>query len=420
MKFHEIKLPHTIIHCAVPTALLATCLVILAAVILPDDRKPLLPPVATDGGNNLSSSCNIFKGEWVPDPDAPRYTAETCPVIHGHYDCMRYGRPDLGFARWRWRPADGCELPRLNASRFLRASSGKSMAFVGDSLARNQMHSLVCLLARAETPSPWTRTNATAAAGHTYYRFARHRFTVASFWSPFLVRAAEVDPANGPAPAPAKRSGAGLWSLDLDEADDWWAAAARAGEFDYVVVSAGSWFFRPSVFHECGRLIGCNGCQAPNVTDTTLRYPLRKAFRTALRAAAAGGGRRRGRVSRTVVVRTISPSHYENGTWNGDGDCARTRPLGRGEWEMNVVEKEIHAIQAEEFEEAARSTEQGNGVRMMLLDATEAMAQRPDAHPSKYRLWQPDRFNVSRDCLHWCLPGAMDACNDMLLHMLLH
>jgi hypothetical protein len=57
---------------------------------------------------------------------------------------------------------------------------------------------------------------------------------------------------------------------------------------------------------------------------------------------------------------------------------------------------------------------------MLLLDATEAMALRPDAHPSKYRLWQPDRFNVSRDCLHWCLPGAMDACNDMLLHMLLH
>ncbi|CAN6178468.1 unnamed protein product [Urochloa humidicola] len=413
MKFHEIKLPYTI-HCAIPAALLATCLVILAVVILPDERKQLLlPPLVSDdgdvGGNNLSSSCDIFKGEWVPDPGAPRYTFETCPVIHGHYDCMRYGRPDLGFARWRWRPAGaGCDLPRLDAAAFLRAASGKSMAFVGDSLARNQMHSLLCLLSRVETPRPWT--NATATAGHAYYRFARHGFMVASFWSPFLVRAAE-----------AKQSGAGLWSLDLDEADDGWAAAARAGEFDYVVVSAGSWFFRPSVFHERGRLVGCNACLAPNVTDTTLRYPLRKAFRTALRAAAAGGGRSYGR-SRTVVVRTISPSHYENGAWDGDGDCARTRPLARGEWEMNAVEKEMHAIQAEEF--AAARMELGDGAaapvaRMMLLDATEAMAQRPDAHPSKYRLWQPDRFNVSRDCLHWCLPGAMDACNDMMIHMLL-
>lgn len=408
-KFHEIKLPYTT-HCAIPAAvLLVTCLVILAFVILPD-RKMLLPPSVTDtdghGGGNLSS-CNIFKGEWVPDPGAPRYTTETCPVIHGHYDCMRYGRPDLGFVRWRWRPA-GCDLPRLDAARFLRAMRGRSMAFVGDSLARNQMHSLVCLLARAEQPAA-PRINAQASY---VFRFERHGFAVSLLWSPFLVRAVETDP-DGPT-----RSGAGLWSLHLDEPDAGWAA--RAGEFDYVVVSAGSWFFRPSVFHVHGRVVGCNGYVAPNVTDLTLRYSLRMAFRTALRAAAdapPGTGRRRSRSRRTVVVRTLSPSHYENGTWNEDGDCARARPLRRGEWETNAVEKDMYAIQAEEFGAASTASKRA---RMMLLDATEAMALRPDAHPSKYRLWQPDRFNVSRDCLHWCLPGAMDACNDMLLHMLLH
>ncbi|CAD6339567.1 unnamed protein product [Miscanthus lutarioriparius] len=249
-KFHEIKLPYTT-HCAIPAALLlVTCLVILAFVVLPG-REPLLPPLLTDGhgGGNLSS-CNIFKGEWVPDPCAPRYTTETCPVIHGNYDCMR--------------------------------------------------------------------------------------------------------------------------------------------------------------------------CLAANVTDLTLRYSLRMAFQTALRAAAdapPGAGRRRSRSRRTVVVRTLSPSHYENGTWNEDGDCALARSLRRGVWEMKAVEKDMYAIQAEEFGAARRASE---GTRMLLLDATEAMALRPDAHPSKYRPWQPDRFNVLRDCLHWCLPGAMDACNDMLLHMLLH
>ncbi|KAL6605791.1 hypothetical protein ACP70R_041444 [Stipagrostis hirtigluma subsp. patula] len=404
LKFHDIKLPYSI-HCAFPAAILATCLVILAVVSL-QRHAPLLPvPVVTsraDGRSGGNHSCNIFDGEWVPDPAPPPYTTETCPVIHGHYDCMRYGRPDLGFIRWRWRPA-GCELPRFDAARFLGAMRGKSMAFVGDSLARNQMHSLVCLLTAAEQPAP--RTN----ASHVY-RFERHGFTVASFWSPFLVRAVETDP-DGPT-----RSGSGLWSLHLDEPDAGWAA--HAGDFDYVVVSAGSWFFRPSVFHERGRLVGCNGCLAPNVTDLTLRYSLRAAFRSALRAAvgARGAGRRR----RTVVVRTLSPSHYENGTWNEDADCARTRPLRRGEWEMNAVEKEMYAIQREEFAAAeAAARREGDGARMLLLDATEAMALRPDAHPSRYRLWQPDRFNVTRDCLHWCLPGAMDACNDMLLHMLL-
>jgi hypothetical protein len=277
-KFHEIKLPYTT-HCAIPGAvLLVTCLVILAFVILPD-RKMLLPPSVTDtdghGGGNLSS-CNIFKGEWVPDSGAPRYTTETCPVIHGHYDCIRYGRPDLGFVRWRWRPA-GCDLPRLDAARFLRAMRGRSMAFVGDSLARNQMHSLVCLLAHAEQPAA-PRINAQA---NNVFRFERHGFAVSLLWSPFLVRAVETDP-DGPT-----RSGAGLWSLHLDEPDAGWAA--RAGEFDYVVVSAGSWFVRPSVFHVHGRVVGCNGCVAPNVTDLTLRYSLRMAFRTALQVPEDGG-----------------------------------------------------------------------------------------------------------------------------------
>lgn len=131
-------------------------------------------PWAHGDGGNLS--CNIFKGEWVPDPGAPRYTTEACRVIHGHYDCMRYGRPDLGFVRWRWRPT-GCELPRFDSAWFLRPMRGKSMAFVGDSLARNQMHSLVCLLARAEQPA--TTTNASYV-----FRFERHGYVVSLFLSP--------------------------------------------------------------------------------------------------------------------------------------------------------------------------------------------------------------------------------------------
>lgn len=283
---------------------------------------------------------------------------------------------------------------------------GRSVAFVGDSLARNQMHSLVCLLSRAERPAPWTN-------GSYAYRFERHGLTVAAFWSPFLVRAVETDP-DGPT-----GSGSGLWSLHLDEPDAGWAA--HVGAFDYVVVSAGSWFYRPSMFYDRrGRLVGCNTCLSPNVTDLTLRYSLRMAFRSALRAAATGSHRHATR--RTVIVRTISPSHYENGTWNGDGDCLRTRPARRGEWELNAMEKDMHRIQVEEFAAAAEETAGKRGkeaARMLLMDATEAMAQRPDAHQSKYRLWQPDKFKVSRDCVHWCLPGAMDACNDMLFHMLI-
>ena len=106
-------------HYVIPAAVLTTCLVVLAAVSLPG-RVPLMLPAVrsrTQGpGAAGNRSCNIFKGEWVPDHGAPDYTNDTCPVIHGHYDCMRYGKPDLEFLRWRWRP-EGCELPRFEIGR---------------------------------------------------------------------------------------------------------------------------------------------------------------------------------------------------------------------------------------------------------------------------------------------------------------
>jgi hypothetical protein len=92
--------------------------------------------------------CDIFRpGEWVPDGAAPYYTNLTCPLIQEHQNCMKYGRPDTGFLRWRWRPA-GCDLPRFDAEAFLDAVRDTSMAFVGDSLARNHMQSLMCLLTK--------------------------------------------------------------------------------------------------------------------------------------------------------------------------------------------------------------------------------------------------------------------------------
>jgi hypothetical protein len=102
---------------------------------------------SSSSSSKQGEACNIFRGEWVPDPEAPYYTNETGSVIHEHYNCTRYGKPDLGFVKRRWRP-DGCDLPRLDPARFLATMRGKSMAFVGDSLARNHMQSLICLLTR--------------------------------------------------------------------------------------------------------------------------------------------------------------------------------------------------------------------------------------------------------------------------------
>ena len=97
--------------------------------------------------SDVSTTCNIFSGEWVPNNDAPYYTNETCGAIHEHQNCMKHGRPDTGYLKWRWKP-DGCELPVFDPAEFLELVRDKSLAFVGDSVARNHMQSLICLLSR--------------------------------------------------------------------------------------------------------------------------------------------------------------------------------------------------------------------------------------------------------------------------------
>ena len=63
---------------------------------------------------------------------------------------MANGRPDRAFLKWRWKPHD-CELPLFDANKFLELVEGKSMAFAGDSIARNHFQSLLCLLAQVNT-----------------------------------------------------------------------------------------------------------------------------------------------------------------------------------------------------------------------------------------------------------------------------
>lgn len=52
--------------------------------------------------------------------------------------------------KWRWKP-DGCDLPIFNPYQFLEIVRDKSLAFVGDSVGRNQMQSLICMLSRVSS-----------------------------------------------------------------------------------------------------------------------------------------------------------------------------------------------------------------------------------------------------------------------------
>ena len=344
--------------------------------------------------------CDIFRGEWVPDMEAPYYNHKTCYMIQEHQNCLKYGRPDLGFLKWRWRPS-GCELPRFDPVQFLQFVRHKSLAFVGDSLARNHMQSLLCLLSQVAYPKD---LSANPSDQNKVYYYRAYNFTISMFWSPFLLRARE--PAHdGPAHT-------GHWSLYLDEPDDKWVS--QISRFDYVLVSAANWFSRPSLFYEKRRLIGCSFCSRQyGVPDLTLYYSQRKAWRVALQAI-NGLDKVKGR----VIVRMLSPmSHFENGTWDQGGNCKRTQPLRSNETVMEGRDLHFYTAQMEEYR-AAEKAARAKGLRLMLMDATAAMLMRPDGHPSQYGHWPNEKVQLYHDCIHWCLPGPIDIWNDMLFQML--
>ncbi|KAF6140928.1 hypothetical protein GIB67_042341 [Kingdonia uniflora] len=112
------------------------------------EEEPVSVEVPLVGDQHVDKEkCDIFTGDWIPDPSGPIYTNESCHVVEAHQNCMSNGRPDTGYLYWRWNPRD-CQLPRFDAERFLNLMRNKSWAFVGDSISRNHVQSLVCILSK--------------------------------------------------------------------------------------------------------------------------------------------------------------------------------------------------------------------------------------------------------------------------------
>lgn len=349
-------------------------------------------------GVSSNENCDIFTGEWVPNPRAPYYTNKTCWAIHEHQNCMKYGRPDAEFMKWKWKP-DGCELPVFNPAQFLELVRDKSLAFVGDSVGRNQMQSLMCLLSRVEYP---VDDSYTKDENFIRWKYTTYNFTMATFWTPHLIKSREADP-NGP-------TNTGLFALYLDEFDERWTSKIEG--FDYVIISAGHWFFRPLVFYENSKIIGCHFCLLENVPDLGMYFGFRRALRSAFKAINSLKN-----YNGITILRTFAPSHFENGMWNKGGNCVRTMPFRSNETRLEGANLELYMTQLEEFRVADREGKK-RGLRYRLLDTTQAMLLRPDGHPSRYGHWPHENVTLYNDCVHWCLPGPIDTWGDFLLQML--
>ncbi|KAF0901695.1 hypothetical protein E2562_006175 [Oryza meyeriana var. granulata] len=362
---------------------------------------PSEPAQTGDSGvNNMEEKCDISMGKWVREPNGPVYTNMTCPTLPDYKNCQKHGK-DPGHLYWRWQP-DGCDLPRFSSERFLTTVRGKRLAFIGDSLARNQMDSLLCLLSQAETP---TEVYADAHDKFQTWRFPAHDFTLMVMWTEFYVHAEPVVGADGK-PTPS-------FDIHLDRLSANWTR--RLPELDYAVISGGNWFNRPNYLWEGGRRVGCAKCSEANMTDFGVPYAVRRV----VRAAVEGIARCRGCKSELVAfLRTYTPDHFEHGAWFSGGYCNRTQPLEETELSPDSIAWKLRRVQREEVrrvrETAAASR---SGRRFALLDVTKAMMLRADGHPGAHvdRRWQKNTVN---DCLHWCMPGPVDMWNEVLLQRL--
>ncbi|KAG6398445.1 hypothetical protein SASPL_139905 [Salvia splendens] len=343
-----------------------------------------------------AAECDIFTGQWVRNPEGPYYTNETCNRIQEHQNCMKFGRPDTEYLRWKWKP-DGCDLPLFRPDLFLELVRGKSLAFVGDSVARNHMQSLLCLLSKVARPEE----TAEPSGKQIWFRYKEYDFNICLFWAPYLVKTGSLDTTTGRP-----------FDLYLDEVDETWSS--QVAQFNFVVISAGHWFFRPSYFHINGTRSGCVYCPEPyeDIEHLLPSFIYRRAFHTAFSSINSAPG-----YNGVTFVRTLSPSHFEGGTFDNHGNCLRMSPVKRDEAELEEREAEFHKIQLEELG-IARKAEKVNGGRFEMFDATMSLLLRPDGHPSKYGSPPGVKLVMRYDCVHWCLPGPIDAWNDFLQELL--
>lgn len=276
------------------------------------------------------------------------------------------------------------------------------MAFIGDSISRNQVQSLLCILSQVEEPVEVYHDEE-----HRSKRwvFESNNFTLSVIWSPFLTKAKIFEDNDG--------HSSGAVQLHLDELDPVWVN--EFNNFNYIMIGGGKWFLKTAIYYENNTIIGCHSCNKANISDVSFYQTYRKAIRTVLNFI------KKSDHELFVFLRTTTPDHFENGEWNTGGYCNRTVPFKNEEIDMRDIDRLMRDIELEEYENAREGM---YGPVLRLFDTTRLSLLRPDGHPGPYRVFHPFDGNdgnvkVQNDCLHWCLPGPIDSWNDLIMNLLL-
>ncbi|CAN0901236.1 Protein trichome birefringence-like 16 [Linum grandiflorum] len=338
-----------------------------------------------------SRVCNYAKGKWVVDDSLPLYSGFGCKQwLASMWACRLMQRTDFSYEKIRWQPKD-CEMERFEGNEFLKRMEHKTLAFVGDSLGRQQFQSLMCMITgglnRSDVldvgeeygfispengrPSGWA------------YRFPSTNTTVLYHWSSCLC---DVEPIDKDDPKT-------YYAMHLDRPPAF--LRDNLNRIHVLVLNTGHhwnrgklnsnrWIMYVGGVKNTNRKLIAMG-DAKNFTIHSIvswvnsqlpEHPHLKAF-----------------------YRSISPRHFVGGDWNTGGSCDNTTPMSIGKELLEEVSSDY----------SARNAVQGTGVK--ILDITGLSKLRDEGHISRYSITAAAGV---QDCLHWCLPGVPDTWNEIL------
>ncbi|KAH9330229.1 hypothetical protein KI387_002337 [Taxus chinensis] len=370
---------------------------------------PLPPSVVSESGTATifrpaknPGKCDLYQGKWVHDSLGPLYKNDSCPVLSQPQNCQGNGRPDKDYENWRWQPMS-CDLPRFDAHKFLELMHGKTLAFVGDSVCRNQMESMMCILWQVETP----QNKGNKKMQRWFFR--SHSVTIIRIWSSWLVHTSNEAFQFAPE---------GLTKLHLDKVDE--TFMDYLPQFDVVVISSGHWFAKKTAFLLNDTVVGG---QLWWVEGYKRKIDNVEAFSIATETALKGIVNHPNYKGITIL-RSYSPDHYEGGAWNTGGSCTgKVRPFTDKEIVTNGFTNLMWSHQNHACEEAKKRVK--NSSKLIFMDITSVFQYRGDGHPGPYRSPDPNKKTQRgpngnpppQDCLHWCMPGPVDTWNELVFEI---
>ncbi|KAG0456680.1 hypothetical protein HPP92_024468 [Vanilla planifolia] len=351
------------------------------------------PQIASDLVNEGAKlECNYAKGKWVADKRRPLYSGFGCKQwLSPMWACRLMQRTDFSFENYRWQP-ENCEMPNFRGSAFLRKMQHKTLAFIGDSLGRQQFQSLMCMItAGRQTPEiedvgksyGLIKAHSAKRPNGWAYRFPKTNTTVLYYWSASLCYLEPLNQAD-----PASR-----YAMHLDRPA--FFLKRFVGQFDVVVLNTGHHWNRGKLLanrwdmYVDGKPIADRKlAQIANAKNYTV-YSVVKWLDSQLPL----------HPGLKAFYRSISPRHFVNGDWNTGGSCDNMTPLAAGG-------KVTQDHSSDRVAEGATM-----GTKVKLLDITASSQLRDESHISKYSIKASAGVH---DCLHWCLPGVPDAWNELL------